>query len=83
MIYVMNPYRLESELVNALRYSRKARRLVLFLCAPRGGAKATVPVNIKLLSGALRARAVFETRFGARGVNRLLDAVESTLKQEI
>ena len=83
VIYVMNPYRLESELVNALRYSRKARRLVLFLCAPRGGAKATVPVNIKLLSGALRARAVFETRFGSRGVNRLLDAVESTLKQEI
>ncbi len=76
VVYVINPYRLEAELVNAMRYSRKAKRLVLFLCAPRGGAKAGAPVNAKLLSGALRARVVFETRFGPKGINRLLEAVE-------
>lgn len=75
VIYVINPYRLESELVNALRYSRQAKRLVLLMCRGKKGKKIKPPVNVKLLSGALGAEIVFETCSSSKGVNRLIDSV--------
>lgn len=75
VIYVINPYRLERELVNALRYSRQAKRIVLLMCKGKKGKKIKPPVNTKLLSGALGAQIVFETCSSSKGVNRLIEAV--------
>lgn len=73
VIYVINACRLESELVDALRFSRQANRLVVLIC--HSNKKYKPPLNVKLLSGVLGAQAVFQTRCSSKGVNRLLDVI--------
>ncbi len=73
VIYVINACRLENELVDALRFSRRAERFVVLIC--HSDKKYRPPLNVKLLSGVLGARAVFQTRFSSKGVNKLLDAI--------
>lgn len=80
VIYVINPYRLENELVNALRFSRQAKRIVMLMCRGKKGKKIKPPVNVKLLSGVLGAEIVFETCSSSRGVNKLLEAVKKSFK---
>ena len=73
VIYVINACRLESELVDALRFSRQAERFVVLIC--HTDKKYRPPLNVKLLSGVLGAQAVFQTRCSSKGVNKLLDAI--------
>lgn len=79
VIYVLNPYRLESQLVNALRFSRSAKRFIVLICRGRKE-KIKPPLNIKLLSGVLGAHIVFETCSSSKGVNRLLDTLAKLFK---
>lgn len=73
VIYVINACRLESELVDALRFSRQANRFVVLIC--HSDRKYRPPLNVKLLSDVLGAQAVFQTRCSSKGVNKLLDAI--------
>ena len=75
VIYLLHPFRLETDLVDALRFSRKAKRFVLLMCRFENQKKKRLPSNLKLLSGALRAEIVLETCHSSKGVNRLLDSI--------